>query len=301
MSDEEAWEDLDEVVWAHIRARRFDEAEVTLRELIERAEPRDPLRLSYLLGVLAGVLNNLERPVEGTELYRQALAEARRSGASNSVEAARYMLTNQLLIHGNPTDALAEAEPVPAGSGHVQCLLHSVAAQALWKLGRHEDARSAAKRAMDAAPTDERRSDLTEALAHIERAGSAVRLPTNHNSMEIPDERDLDERERALVRWLLEHGTPDATSYLSQVPLARAVSRCGCGCASLNLDIGGQGWRSPGGMKILSEHDWRDAAGRAFGIFVFAKANTLAGIEVYSMDGLSVPRELPSERILLPE
>ena len=54
-------------------------------------------------------------------------------------------------------------------------------------------------------------------------------------------------------------------------------------------------------MKILSEHEWRDADGRAFGIFVFAKANTLAGIEVYSMDGLSVPRELPSERILLPE
>ena len=189
MSDEKAWKDLDEVAWAHIRARRFDEAEVTLRELIERAEPRDPLRLWYLLGVLAGVLNNLERPVEAAEMYRRALAEARRSGASNSVETARYMLANQLLIHGNPTDALAEAEPIPAGRGHVQCLLRSVAAQALWKLGRHEDARSAAKRAIDAAPTDERRSDLTEELAHIQHAAPAVRMPTNHNSMEIPDER----------------------------------------------------------------------------------------------------------------
>lgn len=125
--------------------------------------------------------------------------------------------------------------------------------------------------------------------------------PTNHNSMEIPDDRDLDERERALVRWLLEHGTPDAAPCLLQVPLVRVVSRCACGCASLNFEIGGQGWRSPGGMTILSDHDWRDAEGRAFGIFVFAKANTLAGIEVYSMDGVSVPRELPSERVLLPE
>jgi predicted RNA polymerase sigma factor len=44
-----------------------------------------------------------------------------------------------------------------------------VAAQALWKLGRHEDARGAAKSAIDAAPTDDRRSNLTEELAHILR------------------------------------------------------------------------------------------------------------------------------------
>jgi len=119
----------------------------------------------------------------------------------------------------------------------------------LWKVGRHEDARSAAKSAIDAAPTDERRLDLTNELAHILRLGEPLRMPANHNSMEIPDERELDEQERALVRWLLEHGTPDAAPYLAQVPLARVVSRCACGFASLNFDIGGQGWRSPGGHE----------------------------------------------------
>ena len=169
MGDEKVRRDLNAVAWAHVDAERFDEAEVAIRELIDRTDLRDPLRLGHLFALLAGVLNALERPEEGTEMYRRALAEARRAGPANGLEVARYMLANQFLIFGDPLDALAEAEPIPGGSGHVRCLLRSVAAQALWKLGRHEEARSAAKSAIDAAPTDDGRSNLTEELAHILR------------------------------------------------------------------------------------------------------------------------------------
>jgi hypothetical protein len=77
------------------------------------------------------------------------------------------MLANQHLWFGNPTDALSEATPVPDGIGHTECLLHSVAAQALWKLGRHVEAQRSARFALAASPTDKRRADLTEELAQI--------------------------------------------------------------------------------------------------------------------------------------
>jgi Flp pilus assembly protein TadD len=130
------------------------------------------MRLWELNGLLAGVLNSLSRPREGTEMYRRALAQPRRAGESSSaVGPARYMLANQYLLFGDPLDALAEAEPISAGKGHLQCLLHSVSAEALWKLGRQDEAQLAAQRAMDAAPTDERRSDVARDLAHILNAG----------------------------------------------------------------------------------------------------------------------------------
>jgi tetratricopeptide (TPR) repeat protein len=158
--------------WKHIAVQEFAQAETALRQVIDMTDPGDSIRLWELNGLLAGVLNSLSRPGEGTEKYRRALAEARRAGESNSaVGPARYMLANQYLLFGDPRDALAEAEPVPAGTGHVQCLLHSVSAQALWKLGRRDEAQVAAQRAMDTAPTDERRSDTTQELAHILNAG----------------------------------------------------------------------------------------------------------------------------------
>lgn len=77
------------------------------------------------------------------------------------------MLANQHLIFGDPKDALAEATPVPAGTGHVQCLLHAIVAHALWKLERRDEARTAAHDAIDACPTDDRRTQLSDELDYI--------------------------------------------------------------------------------------------------------------------------------------
>lgn len=159
-------------VWKHIDAEEFAAAEMALRQLIDITDPDDSIRLWALNGRLAAVLNSLSRPSEGTEMYRRALVQARRAGESHSaVGLARYMLATQYLDFGDPRDALAETEPVPVGVGYVQCLLHSVSAQALWKLGRRNEAQVVARRAMDAAPTDERRADMAEDLAHILNAG----------------------------------------------------------------------------------------------------------------------------------
>lgn len=172
MSREESEHALYRKAWQHIDQQEFAQAEPLLRSLLEITDPTDPARLWQLYGLLAEVLNSLARPSEGTEMYRHALREAERAGdASSTVGPARFMLANQHLAFGDPRDALAVAEPVPSGVGHIQCLLHSVAAQALSKLGRSDDARATARRALDAAPTAERRAALTADLAHLLGAG----------------------------------------------------------------------------------------------------------------------------------
>jgi Flp pilus assembly protein TadD len=172
MDASESQRALDALAWKHIEAEECDQAEVVIRRLLDLADPEDPGRLWNLFGLLASVLNSLARPGEATEMLRRALSEARREDPSGSpVGVARFMLANQLLVHGDPRDALAEASPIPAGSGHSECLLHSVAAQALWKLGRLDEATAAARMSIDASPTEDRRSTLTHELAHILDAG----------------------------------------------------------------------------------------------------------------------------------
>ncbi len=160
---DDADRDRDSAAWAHLSAGRLAEAEVAFRGLLERLGSGDPLRRWNLLGTLAGILNSLGRPDEGTKAYREALAEARRAGPTRpEVAVARYMLANQFLTFGDPLEALREVDPIPPGTGHVQCLLRAVAAQALWKLGRREEAREAAEAAIEAAPTDDRWASLKE-------------------------------------------------------------------------------------------------------------------------------------------
>jgi Flp pilus assembly protein TadD len=163
---------LNELAWTHIRAGEYEQAEQVLRRLVGSADSDNPDRMFYLYGLHASVLNSLERFDEATEKLRCQLSEARKITTSNAaVYAARYFLSYQFLLHGAPDQALAEAEPVPAGVGHAQCLLHSVAAQALWKLSRHAEAVAAARRAIDTAPSEDRRSELSAELGHILGAG----------------------------------------------------------------------------------------------------------------------------------
>jgi len=171
MADDESRPVLDEAALADLASDKFEQAEAALRNLIARVDSEDVARRWYLFSVLGGVLNMLDRPAEGTEMYRRSLVEARRLGPSREVEVATYALANQHLIFGDPEDALAEATPAPAGKGHTQCLLHAVAAEALWKLNRHDQARVSAQSAITACPTDERRVQMSEQLAYILRVG----------------------------------------------------------------------------------------------------------------------------------
>ena len=167
MTVDDSWRELKALVWMHVDAQEFARAEPLVRRLIDITDPADCLRLWNLFGVLAGVLTELNRPEEATVALRRALSEARRAGPSAAVDAARYMLANHHLHHGDPQAAVSEAEPFPSGKGHTQCLLHSVVALAHWKLGHTDEAKASARSALDTAPTEERMQDLSKELREI--------------------------------------------------------------------------------------------------------------------------------------
>ncbi len=109
----------------------------------------------------------------------------------------------------------------------------------------------------------------------------------------IPDDRPLTVEEVALVRWMLQNGYAAAAEFLSQLSQARVVSRCYCGCASLDFSVGGVAPPPGDGIGILADFEYCTSEGYLCGAFVFERAGLLAGLEVWSQDGLSTPSVLP--------
>src|SRR4051794_38888045 len=99
-----------------------------------------------------------------------------------------------------------------------------------------------------------------------------------HIRTAISDVRPLTDDERALIRWMLDHsGADDASRYLSQSSRTSVISRCPCGCATVNFAIDGSAPPREGGMQILCDFEWRGPDNELMGAFVFARAGLLAG------------------------
>lgn len=116
----------------------------------------------------------------------------------------------------------------------------------------------------------------------------------------ILEDRPLSSHEMVLVRWMLENNAAAAAKYLPQLGEARVASRCSCGCASVNFSVGGVVPQPGAGIGVLADFEYRTAEGYRCGAFVFDRAGLLAGLEVWSMDGLSTPSVLPDTTQLLP-
>jgi hypothetical protein len=116
----------------------------------------------------------------------------------------------------------------------------------------------------------------------------------------IPEDRPLTAQEAGLVRWLLEHGHPDAAGFVPQLADAWVVSRCPCGCASVDFAIGGAVPPAGTGIHVLADYVWQAAEGAQCGVFVFARGGQLAGLEVWSADGMNAVSSLPAVKQLRP-
>ena len=114
------------------------------------------------------------------------------------------------------------------------------------------------------------------------------------HSTTIRDERSLTSHERELLRWLLSNADSRGKSLLPQIERARVVSRCRCGCASVDFSITGMESAAGTGLEQIS-HDyyWNTPNGGLCGIFAFARNDQLAGLEVWSVDGVETPASLP--------
>ena len=101
----------------------------------------------------------------------------------------------------------------------------------------------------------------------------------------------MTDAERHLIRWMLEHGEPEAVTFLPQLEQAQVTSwRCSCGCASIKLKIEGQP-EPPVGIHPIADFVFGTEEDLS-GIFVYEKNGVLGGIEVYGMAG-DAPKSLP--------
>ena len=111
--------------------------------------------------------------------------------------------------------------------------------------------------------------------------------------------RPLSPEERALTRWLIQHGRCDTERYLAQLDQARVHRPCPCGCASVDFQIGDHPADSTEDFEILSDYIYGDGETSLHGIYLFAQAGLLAGLEIYALHG-EKPHTLPRTEDLRP-
>lgn len=115
----------------------------------------------------------------------------------------------------------------------------------------------------------------------------------------IAEDRPLTEREKTLLRWLLEHGAPCGREFLPQIDRTRVSGRCGCGCATIDLAVDGL-QDACLGLTPVADFFYRTPSGGLCGAMVLVRGERLAGLEVWSVDGQETPNELPAIDGLFP-
>jgi hypothetical protein len=103
--------------------------------------------------------------------------------------------------------------------------------------------------------------------------------------MRISEKRPLSDQERSLLDWLLRHGTPEAGDYASQLPQVTVVSRCGCGCPTIDLAVAGRSAPPGSPTTILADGEGISPEGVRCGIILFARDGILSEMEFYPVDG----------------
>jgi len=129
-------------------------------------------------------------------------------------------------------------------------------------------------------------------VVHADENVTGASLPS------IPEDRPLSPEERSLTLWMLEHGRPESATFLPQLDRARVVSRCPCGCASVDFAIDGKQPPLGKDMQMLGDFLFGDEKDLC-GAFVFARGGLLAGLEVYGL-AVDAPTILPAPAALRP-
>jgi len=119
--------------------------------------------------------------------------------------------------------------------------------------------------------------------------------------MTVREERSLSSEELALLEWLVDRGRPDAGEYRDQIPKLRVVSKCGCGCPTVDFAIGPT--RKIGPSQIIADGEGKSPEGAAVGVILHVREGEISELEVYSTTGeatiFSLPR--PESITLWPE
>lgn len=113
-----------------------------------------------------------------------------------------------------------------------------------------------------------------------------------------PQNRPITDEERSLIDWLLNHGVPGAEKFLPQVDSLVVVSRCTCGCPTVDFSASGEA------VPHESDHILADylasVDGQDVGVILFQRGGRLISLEVYSTAGSDKPFGLPKIETLHP-
>jgi tetratricopeptide (TPR) repeat protein len=140
------------------QSNRADEALSLYQEALALADP-DQFIVADYHGELAGVLATLGRYQEAREQYELALTcEIRLLPDSPGINVNRHFLADLLLTMNNPASALEALAPGLSAKNDQEWLLRMSEAEAHWRLGDAARARGAANRALETAPSDEKRT-----------------------------------------------------------------------------------------------------------------------------------------------
>jgi hypothetical protein len=110
------------------------------------------------------------------------------------------------------------------------------------------------------------------------------------------EQRPLSDQEHQLVRWLINSAGQE--NYLPQVPRLRIVTRCTCGCPSVDFALDGRLSKRHGPADIIADAEGLTAEGALVGVILRAREGEVSELGVYSMDGAASTFNLPSPSML---
>jgi hypothetical protein len=108
----------------------------------------------------------------------------------------------------------------------------------------------------------------------------------NHSGI-IPENRALSFEEQDLLRWLISHSTPEAQNYATQIEGLRVISRCSCGCPTVDF------YPLQGPSKILANFYGVTPEKVEVGVILHARDGKISELEIYSVDLQDQPFGLP--------
>jgi predicted RNA polymerase sigma factor len=148
---------------------RLAEAAADFRDAIRLSEQGD-YRITDYRGSLGSILAELGLDEDALSEFVSALRIAidnYHDDSSPVVSVSRYFLAEHLLKMHREEDALSCIAPSLHKASGQEAILRAVEAECLWRLDRRGDAKSAARRAVTTAQSDEQREGICERLEYI--------------------------------------------------------------------------------------------------------------------------------------
>jgi hypothetical protein len=117
------------------------------------------------------------------------------------------------------------------------------------------------------------------------------------NHYRAPENRPLTTDERILLEWLISNGSPSAAKYASQIPRVSVVSRCTCGCPTIDLAVDGE--HVDGGSELVADFVGKSPEGIQVGVILHCRGDQISELEVYAMGEVKGVFGLPSPDALV--